>query len=97
MSENEPCIEERFGINTRLSAPVGKFRVIGVDLFSHEDYLIADCSSQEEAFKIVDEKNAQRENTMSDVWYVYDDKGKFLRGDEVSGLKDPVTGENVSP
>lgn len=97
MAENVPCKKEVFGINTRLSAPVGKFRVIGIDLFSHEDYLIADCASEQEAFGVADEKNKERENTMGDVYYVYDDEGNFLRGDVVSGLEDPITGDNISP
>jgi hypothetical protein len=30
----------RRGYNLELKAPAGKFRVVGVDLFSHEDYLM---------------------------------------------------------
>ncbi len=49
-------------------APQGKFRIIGVDLFSHEDYLVTDCDSREEAFKIADEHNVARRGSMEDVY-----------------------------
>jgi hypothetical protein len=68
-------------------APAGKFRVVGVDLFSHEDYLQADCGSQEEAFRIADEHNTKRSGSMDDVYYVYDDHGVYIRGNEAVGQK----------
>lgn len=71
-------------------APYGKTRVIVVDLFDHEDYLIKDCESQEEAFGLADEHNTKRSGSMDDVYYVYDDNGKYIRGNE-------AVGQEVSP
>jgi hypothetical protein len=68
-------------------APAGKFRVVVVDLFSHEDYLVQDYDSQEEAFKIADEHNTKRRGSMDDVYYVYDDHGTYIRGNEAVGQK----------
>ncbi len=67
--------------------PAAKFRVIGVDLFSHEDYLVGDYDSKEEAFKIADERNMKRRGTMDDVYYVYDERGTYIRGNEAVGQK----------
>lgn len=64
-----------------------KFRVIGADLFSHEDYLVADYDSQEEAFAIADEHNTKRKGSLDDVYYVYDDRGRYIRGNEAVGQK----------
>lgn len=41
--------------NVVLKAPAGKFRVVGVDLFSHEDYLKGDYASEAEAYKVADD------------------------------------------
>ena len=71
-------------------APPGKTRVIGVDLFSHEDYLKGDYDTPEEAFKVADEKNKKRTGSMDDVYYVYDDQGHYIRGNE-------AVGQEVSP
>ena len=50
-----------------LAAPAGKFRVVGVDLFSHEDYLMGDYSSRAEAFKVADDHNTKRSGSMDDI------------------------------
>ena len=70
-----------------LKAPPGKVRVIVVDLLSHEDYLVKDCDSREEAFKMADEYNLRRSGSMDDVYYVYDDRGIYIRGNEAVGQK----------
>jgi hypothetical protein len=67
---------------TDLKAPQGKFRVVGVDLFSHEDYLVKDCDSRKEAFQIADARNKKRTGEMDDILYVYDDQGNYARGNE---------------
>ena len=69
------------------TAPAAKFRVVGVDLFSHEDYLVGNYDSQEEAFKIADENNTQRKGSLDDIYYVYDDRGTYIRGNEAVGQK----------
>jgi len=66
----------------RKNIPVGKFRVIGCDLFDHSDYVVKDCDDKDEAFNLADDHNRQRTGSMSDVYYVYDDKGDYLRGEE---------------
>lgn len=80
--------------NNELKAPAGKFRVIGIDLFESAnedaDYLIGDFDTQAEAFKIADDRNRKRTGSMDDVYYVYDDQGRYVRGNE-------VVGQRVSP
>lgn len=70
---------------TEQKAPAGKTRVVGIDLFSHEDYLVGDYDSPEQAFKIADDHNAERSGEMDDVYYVYDDEGTYVRGNEEIG------------
>jgi hypothetical protein len=74
-------------METDQQAPAGKFRVIVVDLFSHEDYLVDDYDSRDEAFKFADEHNIKRSGSMDDIYYVYDDRGTYIRGDEAVGQK----------
>lgn len=66
----------------RSEIPKGKTRIIGVDLFAHEDWLVGDYDKREDAFEIADKKNSARKSSMDSVYYVYDDDGKYLRGDE---------------
>jgi hypothetical protein len=56
----------RKGYNVQLTAPPGKFRLIGVDLFSHEEYLVRDYLSREKAFKAADTFNKRRSGSMDD-------------------------------
>ena len=79
----------------RSGIPTGKTRVIGVDLFSREDYLVKDCDTTEEAFNLADETNKKRTGSMDDVYYVYDDTGEYLRGEEA--VKELPNGLGVSP
>lgn len=67
---------------TELKAPTGKTRVVGVDLFDHDDYLVGDYDSQDEAFKVADDHNTERSGSMDDVYYVYNDQGHYIRGNE---------------
>ena len=61
--------------NTKLRAPVCKFRVIAVDTFESPtaDYLIKDCDSLDEAIIVAKEHAGQMNPT-----YVYDDAGILL-------------------
>ena len=70
-----------------LKAPAGKFRVVGVDLFSHEHYLKGDYDSRAKAFKVADHHNTKRSGSMDDIYYVYDDQGTYIRGNEAVGQK----------
>ncbi len=65
--------------NVILKAPAGKFRVVGVGLFSHEDSLKRDYASEAEAYKVADDHNTKRSGSMDDVYCVYDDQGTYLR------------------
>lgn len=60
-------------------APSGKFRVLGVDLFTNaplgDSFVIADCDDEESAFKM-----ARAHGTESQPAYVYNANGKYLYG-----------------
>jgi hypothetical protein len=56
----------------RKIAPQGKFRVIGYDSFSHEDWVDRDLDSLEEAKKWIDGKGRQDMTS----FMVFDDKGE---------------------
>lgn len=58
---------------TEQKAPKGKFRVIGVDTFSHEDWSYGDFDTKEEAIDVAKKKGGTMNKT-----HVYDDKGKHL-------------------
>jgi hypothetical protein len=60
--------------------PPGKTRIIGVDLFAFEEYLVKDCDTPAEAFAIADRKNKGRTGPIDDVYYVYNDNGEYIRG-----------------
>jgi hypothetical protein len=72
---------------TELKAPQGKVRVVGVDLFDHTDYLVGDYDTSAEASSIADVHNKKRASSMSDIYYVYDDQGNYIRGNEAVGQK----------
>jgi hypothetical protein len=78
-------------MSTELKAPEGKIRIVGVDLFSSEDYLVGDYDDQDQAFRVADEHNSERSGSMSDVYYGYNDQGRYVRGSE------NVKGPGVSP
>jgi hypothetical protein len=81
----------------RKNIPAGKFRVIGCDLFDHSDYIKKDCDTKEEALKIADAHNRQRSGSMDDVYYVYDDKGNYLHGEEAIKNSKGETAVGVTP
>jgi hypothetical protein len=75
--------------------PSGKTRVIGVDLFAFEEYLVKDCDTREEAFTLADEKNKNRQGQMYDVYYVYNEGGEYIRGvDLQTGLIESRRGDS---
>lgn len=78
-------------MTTELRAPKGKTRVVGVDLFDHGDYIVGDYDDRSEAFRVADEHNSKRGGSMDDVYYAYDDNGRYIRGNE------DVNGPGVSP
>lgn len=61
------------GTNLDLKAPKGEYRVIGVDTFSHEDWVYGDYKTLQEAKTFANSKGGN----MNCV-YVYDDKGKCV-------------------
>ncbi len=72
---------------TELKAPKNQFRVVSVDLFDGSDYLVADFESKKEAFDRADQYNRTRLSSIDDVYYVYDDQGRYIRGNEAVGQK----------
>jgi hypothetical protein len=64
----------------RKGVPPGKSRVVGVDIFSFEEYLVRDCDTRAEAFELADKKNQSRKGQLEDVYYVFDDRGEYIRG-----------------
>lgn len=69
-------------MSTELKAPPGKVRVVGVDLFSSENYLVGDYDFRNDAYQKADVHNKSRSGSMDDVYYVYDDQGRYIRGNE---------------
>ena len=67
---------------TTLRAPKGKFRVVGIDLFDHNDYLVGDYKTRKRAFYVADQYNMKRSSSMDDIYYVYNDRGIFIRGNK---------------
>ena len=53
-----------------LQAPAGKFRVVGVDTFSHKDWVQGDFGTFKEAKDTADKKGGDRT-----MMHVYDDQG----------------------
>lgn len=66
----------------RVNIPVGKFRVACYNKFDHSNYIVKDCDTKDEAFQIADDHNHDRSNLEPNVYYVYDDKGRYCRGPE---------------
>lgn len=60
---------------TVLQANPGKFRVVGVDTFSNEDWIYAEYDTLPEAVECADAHGAQMLKT-----HVYNDKGRHLHG-----------------
>lgn len=81
----------------RQNIPRGKFRVVGCDLFDSTDYLVEDCDSRGEAFRLADDHNRERTGPMEDVYYVYSDQGTHLRGEEAIKNAKGETAVGVSP
>jgi hypothetical protein len=51
-----------------------------VDLFAFEEYFVKDCDTRFEAFEIADRKNESRKGPIDDLYYVYNDRGDYIRG-----------------
>ena len=67
-------------LETELKAPKSKTQVVSVDLFFYDDYLVDDYDTRDGVLRVSNEHNSKRQGSMYDVWYTYDDQGKFLRG-----------------
>lgn len=48
---------------------------------------MGDYGSRAETFKVADDHNTKRSGSMDDVYYVYDDQGTYIRGNEAVGQK----------
>ncbi len=51
--------------------PEGKFRVVSHDIFMHTEFIVKDCDTMNEAFKLALDHNRQRDSEMDDIYYVY--------------------------
>ena len=67
-------------------APLGKFRVLTLDLWEHEDRLVKDCDTKEEAFEIARRYNIDRDRD-SPVYKIWDDQGECLLGNEAFAMR----------
>lgn len=56
-------------------APKGKFRIIGVDTFSPDDWHEKDVDTLQEAKKIIHKKIKGKQMLK---YYIYDEDGKFI-------------------
>jgi hypothetical protein len=54
-------------------APKGKYRVIGVDTFAHEDWVQEDGTDKQSAIRIANEKGGNMQKM-----HVYDDQGNHI-------------------
>jgi len=67
----------------------GKFKVLGIDKFSHDDWVEGEYDSAEEALRVARTKtNEAKKNCFGDggdsiatVYYAYDPEGNYLGGD----------------
>ncbi len=62
-----------------LRAPKGKTRVIGIDLFEDNRYLVGDFQDEDEACDITDDLNEKRSSRTDDIFRAYDDQGRCIR------------------
>ena len=68
--------------HVELKAPKGKYRVVGIDLFADERYLVGDYDTPEVAIKDTDKNNSERTCPMDDIYYAYDENGVRIRANE---------------
>ncbi len=64
----------------------GKFKVIGVDKFSYEDFSAGEYDTAAEAITAAEEmtneaKNHCTDSSIATVYYAYDPNGRYLGGD----------------
>jgi len=67
-----------------------KCKVIGIDKFDYEDWVVGEYNTPEEALRVARKKtrDAMRLATSSDIatiFYAYDPNGKYLGGDTWHG------------
>lgn len=79
-------IKEGGNKKNKTKKPEGRYKVIGVDKFSDEDFELGCYDSAEEALKVAREKTRESMGHASDhsvatVYYVYAPDGKYLGGD----------------
>ncbi len=71
---------------TVLNAPSGKYKVVGVDKFSNEDWEHGIYENENEAVKEAvkmtkAESKLSSDTSIETVYYAYDDQGNYLGGD----------------
>lgn len=68
----------------------GKYRVIGVDKFDSQDFLLGEYDSAKDALRVAREKTRESMDYASDhsvatVFYAYSPDGRYLGGDSWKG------------
>jgi protein-tyrosine phosphatase len=56
-------------------APKGKFRIVGVDTFSNDDWHEKDVATLQKAKKFIEEKTKGQQMLK---YYIYDENGRFV-------------------
>ncbi len=69
-----------------VKSPEGKCKVIGVDKFSYEDWVEAECGTSKEAIELAEKLTTEAKENASDesiatVFYAYDPDGNYIGGD----------------
>ena len=83
--------EEKFSRVEKMRRSVkGKYKVLGVDKFSNEDWIEGEYNTPEEALGIARQKTREAmENStgheIATVYYAYDPEGYYLGGDAWKG------------
>lgn len=82
----EDLVSKREEVHKKTSSKNGKFTVLVIDKFSHEDFVIGKYDTAEEALRIAREKTRKAmpdasHSSVATVFYAYGPQGNYLGGD----------------
>jgi hypothetical protein len=77
-------LSKRKSHHIELAAPKGMLRVVGINLSSHQEYLVGDYENHEIALKIANNNNEKRGGLMDDIFYVYDDNELLVQNNKAT-------------